>query len=86
MDDDDVRMNLQRFLDEVVPLAEELGLYLAVHPDDPPRRLFGLPRIVSTDSDVKKLLSALYYYDRDSKAVKYVFRFGQISSLLRTTG
>ena len=37
------------------PLARELGLYLAIHPDDPPRRLFGLPRIVSTDEDIQKI-------------------------------
>ena len=53
--EDDVRDNLRHFLGEVGPLARELGLCLAIHPDDPPRRLFGLPRIVSTDEDIRKI-------------------------------
>jgi mannonate dehydratase len=49
---DDVRSNYRRFLQEVVPTAEEAGIRLCVHPDDPPRSLFGLPRIVSTGDDI----------------------------------
>ncbi len=44
---DDLRANYLRFLQEVIPAAEDLGLRLCVHPDDPPRDLLGLPRIVS---------------------------------------
>lgn len=55
LSEDDVRHNLRLFLGEVGPLARELGLFLAIHPDDPPRRLFGLPRIVSTDEDIRKI-------------------------------
>ncbi|MBN9672209.1 mannonate dehydratase [Roseibium aggregatum] len=54
-----LRMNHKRFLEEVVPTAEELGLKLAVHPDDPPRNLLGLPRIVSNAEDIGWLLSAV---------------------------
>lgn len=57
--DDDVRANLADFLREVVPVAEELGVRLAIHPDDPPVKLFGLPRVVSTASDVAALLDAV---------------------------
>jgi mannonate dehydratase len=46
-------------LQEVVPVAEELSIRLAVHPDDPPWPLFGLPRVVSTAADVRSILAAV---------------------------
>ncbi len=54
----DLRQNYKRFLDEVIPAAEDLGLSFAVHPDDPPRDILGLPRIVSTAEDIQWVLSA----------------------------
>ena len=54
----DLRQNYKRFLDEVIPAAEDLGLSFAVHPDDPPRDILGLPRIVSTSDDIQWVLSA----------------------------
>lgn len=54
-----IRAALAGFLQEVVPVAEEVGVRLAIHPDDPPRKLFGLPRIVSTASDARAILSAV---------------------------
>ncbi len=53
-----LRANYQRFLDEVVPAAEDLGVRLCVHPDDPPRDILGLPRIVSTGDDLAWVLAA----------------------------
>ena len=47
--------NLKGFLDIVVPVAEEVGAVLAIHPDDPPRSLFGLPRIVCTAEDLVRI-------------------------------
>jgi mannonate dehydratase len=47
------------FLDEVVPVAEELGLRLCCHPDDPPFPLLGLPRIMSTAADYEAILNAV---------------------------
>lgn len=50
-----LRQHLADFLDVVVPIAEEVGAVMAIHPDDPPRPLFGLPRIVSTIEDMRAL-------------------------------
>ncbi|WP_274630305.1 mannonate dehydratase [Arvimicrobium flavum] len=57
MTDDELRGNLASFLREVVPVAEELGVRLCIHPDDPPFSLFGMPRVVSTAADVRFILS-----------------------------
>ncbi|HKP07742.1 MAG TPA: mannonate dehydratase [Microbacterium sp.] len=58
IDADGLRENLAAFLREVVPAAEEAGVRLAIHPDDPPRPLFGLPRVVSTADDAQRILDA----------------------------
>ena len=52
----ELRVNLARFLQAVVPVAEEVGLRLAIHPDDPPFSVLGLPRIVSKASDIDLIL------------------------------
>ena len=54
---DDFRASYKAFLTAVVPVAEEAGARLAVHPDDPPFPLFGLPRIVSTPADARAVLA-----------------------------
>ncbi len=54
----ELRTSLIAFLREVVPVAQEHGVRLAIHPDDPPWSLFGLPRVVSTAEDVKVILAA----------------------------
>src|SRR5688500_960649 len=53
-----LKQHLFYFLQQVVPVAEEEGLKMAIHPDDPPYPILGLPRIVSTAQDVKELLAA----------------------------
>lgn len=53
---DDLRSQLGEFLDAIMPVAEEVGVKLALHPDDPPRPLLGLPRIVSTADDIRWIL------------------------------
>lgn len=54
-----LRENLARFLREVAPTAEEFGVRLAIHPDDPPRPLFGLPRIASNAEDLAFIADAV---------------------------
>ncbi len=56
IDEDGLRRNLMRFLEEVIPVAEAAGVRMAIHPDDPPRPLLGLPRVVSTEADAVRLL------------------------------
>ncbi|WP_028032472.1 mannonate dehydratase [Chelativorans sp. J32] len=53
------RENLFAFLREIVPVAEEAGIKLAIHPDDPPFPLFGLPRVVCRASDARALIGAV---------------------------
>jgi mannonate dehydratase len=57
--EDRLRQNLIDFLSEVAPLAEELGMRLCCHPDDPPFALLGLPRIMSTEADYRAILDAV---------------------------
>ncbi|MDO6746541.1 mannonate dehydratase [Gilvimarinus sp. 1_MG-2023] len=54
-----LRENLIHFLANVLPKAEALGVKLAIHPDDPPRDMLGLPRILCTADDLNELFSAL---------------------------
>lgn len=53
-----LKQHLFYFLQEVVPVAESCGLQMAIHPDDPPFPLLGLPRVVSTEQDAAELLQA----------------------------
>jgi len=56
---DELRANYKRFLQEIIPTAEELGVRMCVHPDDPPRDILGLPRIVSSSDDIDWVLKAV---------------------------
>ena len=66
IDRDVLRANYQRFLQEVGPTADDLGIRLCVHQDDPPRDILGLPRIVSSGEDLDWVLQA---YDSPSNGV-----------------
>lgn len=57
IDADKYRENLKYFLEQIVPVAIESGVRLAIHPDDPPVSLFGLPRVVSTESDLQYIIN-----------------------------
>jgi len=54
-----MRQNMFEFLKEIVPVAEEVGVRMAIHPDDPAFPIFGLPRVVSKASDARALLDAV---------------------------
>ena len=58
IDADQLRSHLVKFLEEIIPLADQLGIRMCIHPDDPPFSLLGLPRIMSTQSDYQ------YIFDR----------------------
>ncbi len=55
---DDLRANLTYFLNEIVPVAQESGIQLCIHPDDPPFSLYGLPRVVSTAADIRAIFAS----------------------------
>ena len=59
MTHDKLRANLKRFLEAIIPTAEEVGIRMCIHPDDPPRSLFGLPRICSTEDDIAYILGSV---------------------------
>lgn len=84
-----LKAHLFAFLREVVPVAEACGLQLAIHPDDPPYPVLGLPRIVSTEADAAELLAAFpspanglcfctgsYGARPDNNLVQMIRRFG----------
>ncbi|HLK97425.1 MAG TPA: mannonate dehydratase, partial [Hymenobacter sp.] len=56
--DAELRANLYHFIREVAPVAQESGVNLCIHPDDPPRPLLGLPRVVSTEANLAQLMAA----------------------------
>lgn len=53
---EELQLHLNKFLDAIIPVAEESGVFMAIHPDDPPRPLLGLPRVVSDASDLDRIL------------------------------
>lgn len=59
IDKDRLRENMKYFLEAIMPVCEEYGINMCVHPDDPPMPVFGLPRIVTCDEDIDWFLNAV---------------------------
>ena len=55
IDEEQLRANMYGFLNEISPVLEETGVRMAIHPDDPPRPIFGLPRILSNAADIRRM-------------------------------
>lgn len=68
IDKNQFRENLRLFLEEIIPCAEEVNVKMAIHPDDPPWPLMGLPRIVGNDEDLNFLLQA---YNSPSNGITF---------------
>lgn len=75
IDKDRLRENLLCFLEQVIPVAEEQGIQLCIHPDDPPFPVFGLPRIVTGEEDISWILRAV-----ESPSNRLTFCAGSLSA------
>ena len=67
--------NLEKFLNKIIPVAEESGVKMAIHPDDPPYPIFGIPRIVTNEKNLDRLLNII-----DSPANSLCFCTGSLGS------
>ncbi len=67
--------NLERFLHSIIPVAEACGVRMAIHPDDPPYPIFGIPRIIKNEQSLDRLLAAV-----DSPANSLCFCTGSLGS------
>ena len=65
--------NLEKFLKKIIPVAEEYGVRMAIHPDDPPYSIFGIPRIVANEQNLDRLLKIV-----DSPANSLCFCTGSL--------
>ena len=59
IDANTLRANMAYFLNAIMPVCDEYGIDMCVHPDDPPLQILGLPRIVTCDDDIRKFLEAV---------------------------
>lgn len=64
--EEDLWRNLDYFLQQIIPVAEQHGISMAIHPDDPPWSIFGLPRIVTNKENLRRILSLV---DRPSNGI-----------------
>ena len=75
IDEEQLWANLQTFLESIIPVAEESGVKMAIHPDDPPWGLFGLPRIITNEANLERFLALV-----DSPANGLTFCTGSLGA------
>ena len=75
VDEERLWQNLEVFLKAVIPVAEESGVKMAIHPDDPPWGIFGLPRIITTEKNLERFLKIV-----DSPANGLTFCTGSLGA------
>lgn len=75
IDEEKLWENLEVFLKAVIPVAEESGVKMAIHPDDPPWGIFGLPRIITTEKNLERFLKTV-----DSEANGLTFCTGSLGA------
>ncbi len=75
IDEEQLWKNLQTFLEKIIPVAEEYGVKMAIHPDDPPWGLFGLPRIITGQENLDRFLKLV-----DSPANGLTFCTGSLGA------
>lgn len=75
IDKTELRQNLAYFLERVIPVAEKYGIKMCIHPDDPPYRVLGLPRIVTDEQDIEWILNTV-----DSPSNGLTFCAGSLSA------
>lgn len=66
--EEDLWNNLAYFLNAIIPVAEEAGVKMAIHPDDPPYPIFGLPRIITNEANLDRFLSLV---DREANGLTF---------------
>ena len=57
--ENELKENLYSFIKEIIPVAEEAGIVMGIHPDDPPRSLLGLPRVVGNKKDIQQIIDTV---------------------------
>lgn len=75
VDEEQLWENLRYFLNEIIPVAEEVGIRMAIHPDDPPYSIYGLPRIITGADSYEKLIAI-----NDSLANSFTFCSGSMGA------
>jgi mannonate dehydratase len=68
MSHEDLKSNLSFFLNQIIPIAEENGIKMAIHPDDPPMDIMGLPRIIKSEKDLEDLVN---FVDSPSNGITF---------------
>ena len=94
LDSEQIWANLEYFLKKVIPVAEESGVLMAIHPDDPPWSIFGIPRIITNEAALERLINIVDSEsngltfctgslgpNKDIDLIKNIYKFGKIKRI-----